>query len=140
MTWRYSRSLSLLAVLLILPLLGVSHAGECAWTGVDRIVAVGDVHGDFEQFVKTLRAAKVIDDENSWIGGKTHLVQAVGNEILKNNPSAHVVYISTEQFVQEFLDAIRFKKNTDFADHYRSADVLIIDDIQFIAGKEKTQD
>jgi chromosomal replication initiator protein len=60
--------------------------------------------------------------------------------VLKNNPSAHVVYISTEQFVQEFLDAIRFKKNTDFAGYYRSADVLIIDDIQFIAGKEKTQE
>ncbi len=72
--------------------------------------------------------------------GKTHLMQAVGNEILKRNPQSHVLYISTEQFVQEFLDAIRYKKNTDFADHYRSADVLIIDDIQFIAGKEKTQE
>ena len=72
--------------------------------------------------------------------GKTHLIQAVGNEILKNNPSAHIVYISTEQFIQEFLDAIRFKKNTDFAGYYRSADVLIVDDIQFIAGKEKTQE
>lgn len=72
--------------------------------------------------------------------GKTHLMQAVGNEISSRNPSARVVYISTEQFVQEFLDAIRFKKNTDFAGHYRSADVLIIDDIQFIAGKEKTQE
>lgn len=72
--------------------------------------------------------------------GKTHLIQAVGNAINTKNPSARVVYISTEQFVQEFLDAIRYKKNTDFAGHYRSADVLIIDDIQFIAGKEKTQE
>ena len=72
--------------------------------------------------------------------GKTHLIQAVGNEVLKQKPDAHIVYISTEQFVQEFLDAIRFKKNTDFADHYRSADVLIVDDIQFIADKEKTQE
>ncbi len=72
--------------------------------------------------------------------GKTHLVQAVGNAILHNNPKAHVVYITSEQFVQEFLDAIRFKKNTDFAGYYRSADVLIVDDIQFIAGKEKTQE
>lgn len=72
--------------------------------------------------------------------GKTHLIQAVGNAVLANNPGAHVVYVSTEQFVQEFLDAIRYKKNTDFAGFYRSADVLIIDDIQFIAGKEKTQD
>jgi chromosomal replication initiator protein len=72
--------------------------------------------------------------------GKTHLMQAVGNGILSKNPQAHIVYVSTEQFVQEFLDAIRYKKNTDFADHYRSADVLIVDDIQFIAGKEKTQE
>jgi chromosomal replication initiator protein len=72
--------------------------------------------------------------------GKTHLIQAVGNAILTKNPSAHVVYISSEQFVQEFLDAIRYKKNTDFAGFYRSADVLIVDDMQFIAGKEKTQE
>lgn len=72
--------------------------------------------------------------------GKTHLIQAVGNEIVRQNSRAHVVYVSSEQFVQEFLDAIRFKKNTDFADYYRSADVLIIDDIQFIANKEKTQE
>ena len=72
--------------------------------------------------------------------GKTHLIQAVGNAILAKDPSAHVVYISSEQFVQEFLDAIRYKKNTDFAGYYRSADVLIVDDMQFIAGKEKTQE
>ncbi len=72
--------------------------------------------------------------------GKTHLIQAVGNAILAKDPNAHVVYISSEQFVQEFLDAIRYKKNTDFAGYYRSADVLIVDDMQFIAGKEKTQE
>lgn len=72
--------------------------------------------------------------------GKTHLIQAVGNEVIAQNPGAQVVYVSTEQFVQEFLDAIRYKKNTDFASYYRGADVLIIDDIQFIAGKEKTQE
>ncbi len=72
--------------------------------------------------------------------GKTHLIQAVGNAVVAQNPKAHIVYVSTEQFVQEFLDAIRYKKNTDFAGYYRSADVLIVDDIQFIAGKEKTQE
>lgn len=72
--------------------------------------------------------------------GKTHLIQAVGNAVIANNPDANIVYISIEQFVQEFLDAIKFKKNTDFASYYRNADVLIIDDIQFIAGKEKTQE
>ncbi len=72
--------------------------------------------------------------------GKTHLIQAVGNMVVENRKGSHVVYVSTEQFVQEFLDAIRYKKNTDFAGFYRSADLLIVDDIQFIAGKEKTQE
>lgn len=72
--------------------------------------------------------------------GKTHLIQAVGNAIMAKNPSTRVVYVSTEQFVQEFIDAVRYKKNTDFAGYYRNADVLIIDDMQFIAGKDKTQE
>jgi chromosomal replication initiator protein len=72
--------------------------------------------------------------------GKTHLMQAVGNAVLQHNPQARIVYVSSEQFLQEFVDALRFKKNTDFADFYRGADVLIVDDIQFIAGKEKVQE
>jgi chromosomal replication initiator protein len=72
--------------------------------------------------------------------GKTHLMQAVGNSIQANNKKAKVLYISTEQFVQEFVDALRFRKTADFASHYRTADVLIIDDVQFIAGKEKMQE
>lgn len=72
--------------------------------------------------------------------GKTHLIQAVGNTVLGYNPDARVVYVSSEQFLQEFVDALRYKKNTDFADRYRGADVLIVDDIQFIAGKEKVQE
>jgi chromosomal replication initiator protein len=73
--------------------------------------------------------------------GKTHLIQAVGNQVLANKPGAKIIYASTEQFVQEFVDALRFKKNTsDFAGFYRAADVLIVDDIQFLAGKEKIQE
>ena len=72
--------------------------------------------------------------------GKTHLIQAVGNAVLAGKPGARVVYISSEQFVQEFVDALRFKKNTDFADFYRGSDVLIVDDVQFFAGKEKIQE
>jgi len=72
--------------------------------------------------------------------GKTHLIQAVGNAMLSRKQGASVVYASTEQFVQEFVDALRFKKTTDFAKHYRGADVLIVDDMQFIAGKEKIQE
>ena len=62
----------LLAVLL---LAGVSAPAKDTWTGVDRIVAVGDVHGDYEQFVKLLRSAGLIDDNEDWAGGQTHLVQ-----------------------------------------------------------------
>ena len=72
--------------------------------------------------------------------GKTHLMQAVGNAVLVQNPAARVVYVSSEQFLQEFVDALRFKKTSDFTDFYRGADVLIVDDVQFIAGKEKAQE
>lgn len=71
--------------------------------------------------------------------GKTHLAQAVGNEIVKNQPDARIMYISSETFVKEFLDSIRFKKK-GFSDKYRNVDVLIVDDMQFIANKEKTQE
>ncbi len=72
--------------------------------------------------------------------GKTHLIQAVGNAVTAKNKRARVVYASTEQFVQEFVDALRYKKNTDFANHYRNVDILIVDDVQFLAGKEKIQE
>lgn len=72
--------------------------------------------------------------------GKTHLIQAVGNAVIANRPGARVVYATSEQFLQEFVNALRYKKISDFTDHYRSADVLIVDDVQFIAGKEKAQE
>ena len=72
--------------------------------------------------------------------GKTHLIQAVGNEALKNKPELKVVYVTVEQFVQEFTDAIRYKKAGAFTQYYRNTDILIVDDIQFIAGKVKTQE
>lgn len=71
--------------------------------------------------------------------GKTHLIQAAGNEILKKNPSAKILYINTETFVKEFIEMLRFKK-TGFSNKYRNVDVLIVDDMQFIAGKEKVQE
>ncbi len=71
--------------------------------------------------------------------GKTHLAQAIGNEIIKKDPKIRVLYISSETFVSEFLDHIRFKKK-GFSEKYRNVDVLIVDDMQFIAGKEKTQE
>lgn len=71
--------------------------------------------------------------------GKTHLMQAVGNAIIKQDPTAKVLYINTETFVKEYVEMIRFKKKS-ISDKYRSVDVLIVDDMQFIAGKEKVQE
>ncbi len=71
--------------------------------------------------------------------GKTHLIQAIGNNIVARQPKARVLYITTESFVNEFLEHIRFKRQ-GFSEKYRNVDVLIVDDMQFIAGKEKTQD
>ncbi len=72
--------------------------------------------------------------------GKTHLIQAVGNEILKNHPDKKVIYLSSDIFTVEFVEAIQSNKVNEFSSFYRSMDVLIIDDIQFLIGKEKTQD
>ncbi|OGZ33577.1 MAG: hypothetical protein A2Y98_01425 [Candidatus Portnoybacteria bacterium RBG_19FT_COMBO_36_7] len=73
--------------------------------------------------------------------GKTHLIQALGNEIVKNyNSEKKVCYISSEKFTSELVDALYNGQVEEFKDKYRQIDVLIIDDIQFLAGKEKTQE
>lgn len=72
--------------------------------------------------------------------GKTHLIQAIGNEVVAKYPKKKVLYVPTETFVNEFIDHIRFKKNRDFSKKYREVDVLIVDDIQFIAGKKSNQE
>lgn len=72
--------------------------------------------------------------------GKTHLIQAVGNALQARNPDAKVLYIATEQFVREFVQSLRGRTAATFASNYRSADVLIVDDVQFLAGKDKIQE
>ena len=71
--------------------------------------------------------------------GKTHLIQAIGNEILERNPEMRVLYVTIEQFYHEFVEAMR-KKIDGFAEKYRKVDVLIVDDFQFIVNKEKSQE
>ena len=72
--------------------------------------------------------------------GKTHLIQAVGNFILAHDPSKRVLYTSSDQFTIEFVESIQNDKVRDFTNSYRNVDVLMVDDIQFFNGKEKTQD
>jgi chromosomal replication initiator protein len=72
--------------------------------------------------------------------GKTHLMHAIGHYVLEHNPSAKVLYLSSEKFTNEFINAIRDNKTVDFRNKYRNIDVLLIDDIQFLAGKEQTQE
>ncbi|HEX9657035.1 MAG TPA: chromosomal replication initiator protein DnaA [Bacteroidota bacterium] len=72
--------------------------------------------------------------------GKTHLMQAIGNAALANDKAKRVIYVSSEKFTVEFVDAIQSDRISDFSSFYRSMDILIVDDIQFFSGKEKTQD
>lgn len=72
--------------------------------------------------------------------GKTHLLHAVGNRIIDNNPQARVLYVTCEQFTNDFIHAVRGGKAKEFKDRYRNVDLLLIDDIQFITGKEGTQE
>lgn len=72
--------------------------------------------------------------------GKTHLMHAIGHYILKQNKKSKVVYISSETFTNELINSIRDDRNNEFRSKYRNVDVLLIDDIQFIAGKESTQE
>lgn len=72
--------------------------------------------------------------------GKTHLMHAIGHYVLEHKPNAKVVYLSSEKFVNEFINSIRDNKTDAFRNKYRSIDVLLIDDIQFLAGKESTQE
>ena len=77
--------------LLMFLLASLSWAGsrECRWTGIEKVVAVGDLHGDYQNFIKILRAVKLVDDEKHWIGGKTHLVQT--GDVMDRGPEARKI-------------------------------------------------
>ena len=72
--------------------------------------------------------------------GKTHLMQAIGHEIKKRMPQAAICYVSSEKFTNEMINSLRYDKMTSFRDKFRNVDVLLVDDIQFLAQKERTQE
>lgn len=72
--------------------------------------------------------------------GKTHLMHAIGNEILRKNRNSNILYVTSEKFTNQLINAIKDNKNESFRNKYRNIDVLLIDDIQFIAGKERIQE
>lgn len=72
--------------------------------------------------------------------GKTHLVSAIGNQILAERPGCRVMYVSSESFMNELIGAIRRDRTTEFKNRFRRVDVLIVDDVQFLAGRERTQE
>lgn len=72
--------------------------------------------------------------------GKTHLLYAIANHIQQHHPDYNIVYIKGDQFINEFMEALRIGKNFEFREKYRNADLFLVDDIQFIAGKESTQE
>jgi len=72
--------------------------------------------------------------------GKTHLMHAIGHHVLKHNPSSKLCYLSSERFMNDLINSLRFDRMVQFREMYRNMDVLLVDDIQFIAGKERTQE
>jgi len=72
--------------------------------------------------------------------GKTHLIQAIGHTMLETNPQTKILYVSSEKFTNEFVSSIKEGRAKEFKDRYRNVDLLLIDDIQFIGGKEQTQE
>jgi len=108
------------------------------------------IEGSNNQFAKNAAISVAGDPGNSSFNpliiyggvglGKTHLIHSIGNAILKDRPRANVVLVTSEKFTLDFVNSLRKNKAVEFAKQYRSADVLLIDDIQFFRGKEQTQE
>ncbi|MEK7615451.1 MAG: chromosomal replication initiator protein DnaA [Patescibacteria group bacterium] len=72
--------------------------------------------------------------------GKTHLLQAIGNELIRKNPNTRILYVTSERFTNDFITALKTGRMVEFKNRYRTVDVLLVDDIQFMTGKEGTQE
>ena len=114
-----------------------------------RYTFEGFVTGSGNQFARAAAAAVAEHPSKAYnplflyggVGmGKTHLMQAIGHEMKRRQPAAGICYVSSEKFTNEMINSLRYDKMTSFRDKYRSVDLLLIDDIQFLAGKERTQE
>jgi chromosomal replication initiator protein len=114
-----------------------------------RYTFEGFVSGTGNQFARAAAAAVAESPAKAYnplflyggVGmGKTHLMQAIGHEMKRRQPSAAICYVSSETFTNEMINSLRYDKMTSFRDKYRSVDLLLIDDIQFLAQKERTQE
>jgi chromosomal replication initiator protein len=139
---------------------GISSSGSAATTYVSRSPVENNlnpkftfenfIRGDGNQFARAA-AMNVAKNPGSTafnplflyggVGlGKTHLLQAIGNAIIESRPEKRVFYVSSERFTVDFVESIEKNRTMDFSTFYRTMDVLIVDDIQFFSGKERTQD
>ncbi len=108
------------------------------------------IEGSNNQFAKTAAESVASDPGNSAFNpliiyggvglGKTHLIHSIGNRIRAKHPTKRIVLVTSEKFTLDFVNSLRKNKTVEFAKQYRSADVLLIDDIQFFRGKEQTQE
>ena len=109
----------------------------------------GFVTGSGNQFVRAAALAVAEQPSKAYnplfvyggVGlGKTHIMQAIGHEMKRRQPAASICYVSSEKFTNEMINSLRYDKMTSFRDKYRTVDLLLIDDIQFLAQKERTQE
>jgi chromosomal replication initiator protein len=130
------------------PVPAASPSGREA-TGNPRFTFENFVVGSSNQFAHAAARAVAESPSRSYnplflyggVGlGKTHLMHAIAHEILRLTPHAHVLYLSAERFLNELINALRFERMHEFKRRYRELDVLLMDDVQFIAGKDSTQE
>ena len=135
------------------PLPGGPQQGRFDWNSAaqlnPRYTFDGFVSGTGNQFARAAAAAVAESPAKAYnplflyggVGmGKTHLMQAIGHEMKRHRPAAAICYVSSETFTNEMINSLRYDKMTSFRDKYRSVDLLLIDDIQFLAQKERTQE
>ncbi len=132
---------------------GVAQQGRFDWNSAaqlnPRYTFDAFVAGTGNQFARAAAAAVAESPATAYnplflyggVGmGKTHLMQAIGHELKRRQPNAAICYVSSEKFTNEMINSLRYDKMTSFRDKYRSVDLLLIDDIQFLAQKERTQE